>query len=319
MRKILLVKTSSLGDVIHNLPVVTDIRRAFPDAAIDWVVEKSFASIPAFHPGVRRVIGCELRHWRRSWLWKATRDAWRGFLNELRRERYDTIVDTQGLLKSAIVTRAAQGRRVGLDWHSSREPLRPFYDDVYRVPWTLHAVERNRQLAAAALGYEANGEPRYGIKVERSRAYWLPADPYAAFLHATSHPRKCWPERDWVELAADLRPTVRSFVLPWGNAAEQERAVRLAAAIEGACIAPRLSLAELASVIAGAHCVIGVDTGLTHLAAAIGIPVVGIYGATDPRATGVYGEGKAVNLGAVGRFPCAEEVMAALRGLELVV
>ena len=175
MRRILLVKTSSLGDVIHNLPVVSDILQAYPEAVIDWVVEKSFASIPAMHPGVRRVIGCELRKWRRSWLTRDTRRAWRAFLTELRAERYDVVIDTQGLLKSAVVARAAQGRRVGLDWQSSREPLRPFYDEVHRIPWALHAVERNRRLAALALGYVTNAKLEYGIRADKSSAAWLPA------------------------------------------------------------------------------------------------------------------------------------------------
>lgn len=315
MRKILLVKTSSLGDVVHNLPVVSDIRSAFADAAIDWAVEKPFAAIPALHPGVRRVIACELREWRRSWFTSATRRAWRAFLDELRVERYDVIIDTQGLLKSAVIARAARGYRVGLDWKSSREPLAPFYDRVHRIPWSLHAVERNRQLAAAALGYQATGEPRYGIQIPNFRAEWLPHAPYAVLLHATSDARKLWPPSSWIEFGARLGEARMSAVLPWGSAAEHEAARRLAAAIGAAArVAPALSVAELAGVIAGARFVAGVDTGLTHLAAALGIPVVGIFGATDPRSTGVRASGHAVNLGGIGRFPACGEVVDALRG-----
>jgi heptosyltransferase-1 len=298
--------------------VVSDIHRALPDAAIDWVVEQSFASILSMHPGVRRVIGCELRRWRRSWMSIATRRAWQTFLTELRAERYDAVVDTQGLLKSAVITHAAKGRRVGLDWHSSREPLRMFYDEVHRVPWSLHAVERNRRLAAAALGYEVNGALHYGIRAEKAHAPWLPRAPYAVLLHGTSHPRKCWPERSWIELGARLTGAQHALVLPWGNAPEQQRATRLAASLSGACVAPRLSIAELAGVIAGARFVVGVDTGLTHLAAALNIPVVGIYGATDPGSTGVNAPGRAVNLGSIGRFPSTDDVIEALRGLALL-
>jgi heptosyltransferase-1 len=318
MRRILLVKTSSLGDVVHNLPVASDIQHALPGATIDWVVEQSFASIPAMHPGVRRVIGCDLRAWRRAWLSRETRSAWRAFLGELRGEDYDAVVDTQGLLKSAVVTHAARGRRVGLDWHSSREPLRVFYDEVHRVPWSLHAVERNRRLAAKALGYEVRGEPDYGIAVEKASAPWLPAAPYTVFLHASSDSSKCWPERNWIELGTRLIEAQHALVLPWGSASEQERATRLAAALNGACVAPPLSIAELASVIAGARFAIGVDTGLTHLAAALHIPVIGIYGTTDPASTGVNAPGLAVNLGGIGRFPSTDEVIGALRGLTLL-
>ena len=318
MRKILLVKTSSLGDVVHNLPVVSDIRQAYPDGAVDWVVEQAFAAIPALHPGVRRVIGCELRRWRRSLLSAETRRAWRAFVGELRAERYDTIVDTQGLLKSALIARVARGRRVGLDWQSSREPLRPFYDAVHHIPWSLHAVERNRRLAAAALGYAVNGRLEYGIRAEKARAAWLPEGPFALFLHGTSHPRKCWPEARWIALGARLGACGCSVVLPWSDSEEQARAARLAAAIGGARIAPRSSIAELAGVIAGAHLVVGVDTGLTHLAAALGVPVVGIFGATDPGATGVHAPGQAINLGGIGRFPSTDEVIDALRGFALL-
>ena len=318
MRNILLVKTSSLGDVIHNLPVVSDIRRAYADATIDWVVEKSFASIPRLHPDVRRVIGCELRRWRRSLLARETRRDWRAFVRELRAERYDTIVDTQGLLKSAVIARAALGRRVGLDWQSSREPLWPFYDAVYRIPWTLHAVERNRQLAAAALGYTANGQVQYGIRTDKASASWLPSSPYSVLLHGTSHPHKCWPEPNWIDLGQHLMLSGHALVLPWGNESEHARATRLAAALNGACVAPRLSVAEVASVISGSRFVVGVDTGLTHLAAALGVPVVGIFGATDPLATGVHASGIALNLGSVGQFPATDEVIAGLRALALL-
>jgi heptosyltransferase-1 len=264
------------------------------------------------------VIGCELRRWRRSLLSSETRRAWREFLAELRAERYDTIVDTQGLLKSAVIARAAQGRRVGLDWQSSREPLWPFYDEVHRIPWALHAVERNRRLAALALGYALNGKLEYGIEAADARAAWLPQAPFAVFLHGTSHPRKCWPEERWIELGARLTASGHAVVLPWASPEEQARASRLAASIEGARVAPRLSIAELAGMIAAARFVVGVDTGLTHLAAALGIPAVGVFGATDPRATGVHAPGRAINLGVIGRFPTAHEVLEALRGFGLL-
>lgn len=314
MRSVLLVKTSSLGDVVHNLPVVSDLRAALGEVAIDWVVEKSFAAVPALHAGVRRVITCELRAWRRAWLARATRSAWRQFMSELRAERYHFVIDTQGLLKSAIVARAAHGYRVGLDWRSSREPLRPFYDRVYSIPRSLHAVERNRRLAAVALGYDAGGAPRYDIHAEPLRAAWLTSGPYVVGLHGTSQPRKLWPEPAWRELAAMLARAGLSLVLPWGGDAERIRAERLATGIAGACVAPRLTIAQAAGVLAGARAVVGVDTGLTHLAAALALPTVGIFGATDPSATGVRAGG-AVNLGAPGRFPQSIEVIEALRAM----
>jgi heptosyltransferase-1 len=313
---ILLVKTSSLGDIVHNLPVVSDIRRHLGDVAIDWVVEKSFAAIPAMHPGVRTVIPCQLRHWRSSCLASATREQWRAFLRELRSQSYETIIDTQGLLKSAVLARLAHGeRRIGLDWQSSREPLRPFYHRTFRVSWDLHAVERNRRLAGLALGYEPEGPPDYGLHVQRSSAAWLPRGPYAVLLHGTSHPRKLWPESCWIELGQQLSQAGLASVLPWGSAEEEQRARVLAQSLSGACVAPRLELDEMASMLAGARAVIGVDTGLTHLAAALRVPVVGLYGATDPRATGVCAGDSATNLGAPGAFPSVQDVMEALERL----
>lgn len=314
--RILLVKTSSLGDVVHNLPVVADIRAACGDAVeIDWVVERSFAAVPALHPHVRSVIPCEIRRWRRSWRSREVRDEWRSFVHRLRGESYDAILDTQGLLKSAIVARVARGTRYGLDWRSSREPLRFFYDRVFAVPWDAHAVERNRRLCAAALGYRVEGPPVYGIRVDPLDVSWLPRQRYAVLLHATSHPGKLWPERQWVDLGSRLAACGCTSLFSWGSAEEHERAQRLAAALPGAVVLPRLGLDQLAGVMAGSVAVVGVDTGLTHLAAAVGVPVVGIYGATDPGATGVYASGPVINVGERSRFPTTDEVVAALRNI----
>jgi heptosyltransferase-1 len=316
MMRILLVKTSSLGDVVHNLPVVADIRAAFgADVAIDWVAERSFAAVPTLHPQVRSVIACEIRRWRRSWRSREVHAEWRSFVHRLRSETYDAIVDTQGLLKSAIVARIARGLRYGLDWRSSREPLRFFYDRVFDVPWDAHAVERNRRLCALALGYRVEGPPVYGILANRLDAPSLPRGQYVVLLHATSHPSKLWAEREWIALGSRLAACGCVALFPWGSADEHERAQRLAAALPGAVVLPRLGLDQLACVMAGSVAVVGVDTGLTHLAAALGVPVVGVYGATDPGATGVYAAGPVLNVGARSRFPSVEEVVAALSKL----
>lgn len=313
--RILNVKTSSLGDVVHNLPVVADIRLARNDVIVDWVVENSFAAIPALHPGVRRVIPCELRRWRLSWWQRSTRDAWRGFVRDLRRTRYNAILDTQGLLKSALVARLARGPRFGLDWRSSREPLRLFYDRTFNVPWGMHAVERNRRLAGLALGYEPRGAPDFGLRCTPAADSWLPPRPYLVLLHGTSHPAKLWPDSEWIGLGRALNARGFSLVLPSGNAQERERALRIAGVLTGARAAPGLALDALAAVLAGAAGAVGVDTGLTHLAAALGVPVVGVYGATDPRATGVYPSATTRNIGNIGRFPPANEVLEAVLAL----
>jgi heptosyltransferase-1 len=227
---------------------------------------------------------------------------------------YDSVIDTQGLLKSALVTRLARGYRVGLDWRSSREPLRAFYDRTFRVPWGSHAVERNRRLAALALDYPVQGSPDYGIRAQPSSAAWLPPAPYAVLLHASSDARKLWPQSQWVELARRLADAGVASVLPWGSTEERRCADEVAERHPQVCVAPALGLGELAAVLSGACAAIGVDTGLTHLAAALRVPVVGVYGATDPGATGAYAE-LAVNLGRPGAFPVVDEVLAALAQL----
>ena len=183
----------------------------------------------------------------------------------------------------------------------------------------MHAVERNRQLCGLALGYVVSGEPDYGIRCARSAAAWLPAAPFVVLLHATSHSYKLWPEASWIELGVRLAARGFGTVLPWGSAAERQRATQLAGQISTAIVPERLGLKDLASVLTASAGAIGVDTGLTHLAAALGIPTVGIYGATDPQATGVYTAGPALNLGARGRFPTPEEVWDGLAHLGVVV
>ncbi len=311
MRRILLVKTSSLGDVVHNLPVVSDLRRAFPGLTIDWVAEESFAGIPQLHAGVNAVIPVAMRRWRHALFDSNTRAEMRAFYAQLRSSSYDAVIDTQGLLKSALIACAARGKSHGPDWHSSREPLRFFYDRTFRVPWTQHAVERNRSLAAQALGFQP-GELNYGISAPARTFDWLPAQRHAVLLHATSFDRKLWLEADWVNVCKYLIINNIICVLPWGNDAERARGERLRAQVPGAIVTPRLSLDDAASLLSGASVVLGVDTGLAHLAAALGTPTIGIYCATDPAATGLYGSARAVNLGGAGTPPSANEVCAAV-------
>lgn len=312
MPQILLVKTSSMGDVVHNLPVASDIRSLSPAAQITWVVEEPFVAIPRLHAAVGQVIPVAIRRWRRTLWTRETRAEIRDFLHRLRERSYDAVIDTQGLLKSALLTRAARGRRYGLDRASAREPLAAFYHRTFSVPRTLHAVERNRLLAAQALGYALPARVDYGIHAAPADFAWLPSVRYVVLLHATSAERKLWQEANWIEIGRHFVKQGIPGVLPWGSAAERERSVRLAARISGAVVPPALRLEEAAALLAGAHAVAGVDTGLTHLAAALGAPTVGIYCATDPEATGIHACPRAVNLGGPGGPPVVGDVLAAL-------
>jgi heptosyltransferase-1 len=312
MRRILLVKTSSLGDVVHNLPVVSDLARAFPGVTVDWVAEETFAALPRLHPGVNAVIPVAVRRWRRAFLESTVRAEIRVFLSQLRAHSYDAVIDTQGLFKSALIARVAHGRRYGLDWHSSREPLRWFYDRTFRVPWTQHAVERNRSLVSQALGYALDSRLKYEISAPARQFDWLRTEHYAVLLHATSAERKLWPESHWVSLTKYLIKNNIFCILPWGNEGERARSERLHALTPEVIVPPRLSLEEAASLLASARAVAGVDTGLTHLAAALGTPTVSIYCATDPAATGIHGCARAVNLGGVNAVPSVADVCSAL-------
>lgn len=316
MKKILLVKTSSLGDVVHNLPVASDIRAADPAAEIDWVVEESFAAVPRMHPAVVRTLPVAIRRWRVGFLGAAVRDEIRNFLRELKRQAYDAVIDTQGLLKSALVAWSARGVRHGLDFDSAREPLSWFYDRTHSIPWTLHAVERNRLLAAQALGYSVSRAPEYGIRARSTQFSWLPGGRYAVLLHATSSTDKLWAEDNWRALGAFLNSRGIRCIVPWGSAREQGRSGQLAGAIPNAVIPPLLTLDDMAALLGGAVAVAGVDTGLTHIAGALKVPTIGIYGGPwDPAATGIYGCARAVNLGRPGKPPEADEVIAAVTRL----
>ena len=304
MRRILFVKTSSLGDVVHNCPAVSDAARAAPGAAIDWIVEEPFAGIAAMHRAVRRVIPVAMRRWRSS-LWKT--EAWREireWKNGLAGERYDAVLDTQSLVKSALLARLAAGPRHGMDGESARERLAAlFYDVRHAVPRSLHAVERNRILAGKALGYSPTSPLEYGLKGTGAQK-----SGYVVLLTMTSRADKLWPEARWIELGRALRSPA---ILPWGSEEERSRAERISAAI-GGTVLPRKNLEELARLFASAQAVIGLDTGLTHLAGAVGAPTVGIYCGSDPQLTGLYGVPQGKNVGAPGRAPSVDEVLRLL-------
>jgi heptosyltransferase I len=287
-----------MGDVIHNLPVVTDLVRAFPDITIDWVTEAPYAPLVALHPGVSRVLPVGLRAVKKKW-WAP--QAWRELAEDrarIRETKYDLAIDTQGLIKSALVARWARCPVVGYDRTVAREPAAArWYQHHYIVPRDQHAVKRNRQLAGMALGYTPAVAVDYGIQAQTPRPAWLPSAPYAVLLHATSRTNKQWPRADWVSLATRLQKHGIRVVLPWGNDAERALSEDIGKTLTHAMVPPPMSLDIAATMLAGAVAVIGVDTGLAHLAVALGRPTVGLYVTTEPSLTGLYGDANAINLG----------------------
>ncbi|MGY8818406.1 MAG: lipopolysaccharide heptosyltransferase I [Pseudomonadales bacterium] len=287
--RVLLVKTSSLGDVIHTLPALTDAQLAIPGIQFDWVVEEGFAEIPAWHPAVAQVIPVAIRRWRKHPLQTLRSGEWRRFKARLRETRYDLVIDAQGLLKSAWLTRYVKAPVAGFDRDSIREPLASrFYDRCYAVPRDQHALERVRQLFAQALGYSIPEMiADYGL--DRSQLATPGEQPYLLFLHGTTWSSKHWPEAYWRQLAERMSEFGWAIRLPWGNAEEKARAERIAQGLPSASVLPRLNLGGVAKVVAGARACVAVDTGLGHLAAALDVPSISLYGPTLPGRVGAYG------------------------------
>lgn len=290
--KVLIVKTSSMGDVIHTLPALTDAQKAIPDIQFDWVVEEAFAEIPRWHSAVNKVIPVAIRRWRKQLFKRQTWQEWQAYVKQLRAEEYDAVIDAQGLIKSAVlVTKQARGVKYGYDKESARESLSSlFYDKTFNIPYQQHAVLRIRQLFAQALGYDLPSEiGDYGIANHfANNPENLPA--YMVAIHSTTRADKHWKEEYWVELIRSITMQGLSVHLPWGNAEEKARAERLAKISADAVVLPKLSLSELAQEIANAKAVVSVDTGLSHLTAALDKPNVILYGATDPKLIGAYGK-----------------------------
>ena len=311
--RILLVKTSSLGDVVHNLPVVSDLRRAFPDARIDWCIEEALADIAHLHPEVCELIPVAIRRWRRSLTrWETWREM-ADFRKRIRQTSYDAILDTQGLVKSALIVRLARGRHLGYSAEVAREAFAArFYDETFLIPPNAHAVTRNRWLAAAAFDYPVDLPLNYGITAPDCTFSWLPDTPVSVLLTATSRDDKLWSEANWVVLAQSLVHRGLTPVLPSGSPSERQRAERIATQVPGSLVAPPLRLTELAALLGRSRLAVGVDTGLVHLAAALGIPTLALYVATEPALTGVLGTGFFRNFGGRGKPPHAAEVMVAI-------
>ena len=313
--RILFVKTSSLGDVIHHCPAVRDAAHAMAGAEIDWMVEEAFAAIPAMHANVRRVIPVAMRRWRGAPWHPSVWSEIGSLRRKLAAERYDLVVDTQGLIKSAVLSSLAPGVRHGMDRASAREPLAAMlYAVRHSVPRAQHAVDRNRQLAGAALGYSASGKCDFALRVSGPAPMPL-EHPYAILLTMTSRSDKLWSDERWSHLGRALHARGLVSVLPWGSESEQARAQSIARAIPDAVVPSRFSLEELARLMRGARCAVGVDTGLTHLCAALGVATVAIFCASDPALTGLYGSARARNIGAMGESPSPDAVLAALEAL----
>jgi heptosyltransferase-1 len=283
---ILIIKTSSLGDLIHTFPALTDAAKAVSDIRFDWLVEESFAEVPAWHPAVNRVIPIGLRQWRKGWgkAWK--NKAIQQCIADLRSTNYDLVIDAQGLVKSAIPAVLAHGPVAGYNKQSIREPLASlFYQQSYAAPREWHAVKRIRHLFAQALGYQINEfEIDYGLHFDGGEK-----NDTIVFLHSTTWASKHWPDTYWAELAQIVRHAGLSVALPWHTPEERLRAECIIKAAGSGRLLDRMNLTTMAQVLAQARGVVGVDSGLAHIAAAVATPAVTLYGSTDVKLTGAVG------------------------------
>ena len=330
-QKILIVRVSSLGDVVHNMPAIADIRRRHPDAQIDWLVEESFVGLVELVQGVHRAIPVSLRRWRKKLFSPANWAEIRAFRRALAAEHYDLVIDCQGLIKTAWLARMARGPVVGLgnrtDGAGYEWPVRFFYGKRVPIAPRTHVVERTRQLVAAALGDPApqpTDEIDFGLDTNRAALALSQAQlnlpvPYVVFVHATSRADKQWPDTAWIDLGQALVRRGASLVLPWGSEAERVTSERLAKEFGAAAVVPpKLSLQAVVGLIDGAAATVGVDTGLVHIAAALKRPTVELYNFATAWRTGGYWSPNVINLGTAGQPPTLQAVKHALAGFGLL-
>ncbi len=309
-KKILIIRTSSLGDLVHMLPAISDIAANVPGAQIDWIVEEAFTEIPAWHPAINEVIPVSHRRWRKSW-WSAQTRAERASLRKnLAARKYDVVLDMQGLMKSVWLIRQTSGKRHGLNLTSAREPLASFFYDVkHTVKFWQPAVTRQRTLASLAFEYEYSGPPNFGLQSITNNAQ---TGQYAVIMPSASRPDKLWAESDWRIVFDYLIQNGMHIKLLSGSQEELNRANILVKGYENAEVLPRMSLTEVAHLIAGSRIMVGLDSGLTHLSAGLGRPTIGIYIASTPVRTPLEGSSYTASLGERGSPPSSQTVLAAI-------
>jgi heptosyltransferase-1 len=291
--RILFVKLTSMGDLIHALPAITDAAHFKPGIRFDWVIDKNFSEVALWHPSVDKIITTRHRYWRKNLRESLKNGELTQFYRSLRGEKYDGVIDGQSSLKSAMVTRLARGIRHGLDTYSASEgKLASFaYQKTYLVPKDMHAIQRLRLLFSQVLDYTCPSySPDYGVS-----QYPFPslnfeiAKPYLVFVHNASWQSKLWPESHWRHLIGKARDEGLNVVLPWGNTAEKARAESIVKDFQNAQVLPFCSLSEQARILLESRGAICSDTGLSHLAAALNVPSLTVYGSTDSRLIGATG------------------------------
>jgi heptosyltransferase I len=302
--KVLIVKLSSLGDVIHTLPALTDAKSILPNISFDWAIEPGFAEIPAWHPAIDNIISIPLRDFKFTDIKKA--------ISNLRLSKYDLIIDAQGLLKSSLISLFAKGKRVGLSFKSAREPISSLlYNKTYFLNKNQHAITKIRKLFANALGYDMpDSVPNYGLNLkleENAKFSTINKKPYIYFLHSTTWQTKLWPETYWQSLASLIINSGFNIYLHASSKEEIARANKIAQNKTEITVLPKQNLIQLATNLSNAKGIVSLDTGLGHLATALNMPTVALYGPTDTTKTGINGEFQTDLSSTIDCAPCSKK------------
>ena len=307
--RVLIIKTSSLGDVIHNFPMVSDINIKFPACTIDWLVEEAYVPLVKLHPSVHRIIPISLRRWRRSIFSRTTWQEVGSCIHEIKRHSYDLVIDSQGLIKSAVLAKLARGPSCGFGAGYARESLAGMsYDIGIKIDRDQHMLDRCRKLTASALSYQAPEKPNYGLIKNNTTAS---QSNKALILCSSAQVKKLWPTDRWIEICHYLRSLGFDCQFTWGNQTDRAICEQISSSTGGE-IMPKMHLGEIAGLVNQSRLVVGLDTGLLHLAAALEVPLISIFGASDPLKTGPRGDGIIQNCGSKNRFPGADEVKSAI-------
>lgn len=291
MKRILLIKLTSLGDLLHALPALNDAYRADPEIEFDWAIDRSFSEVAAWHPAVKRLFPTSHRHWRKNLGSLSTYRSVKELIHNVREVEYDLVIDGQGNFKTALLSLLARGKRAGFDRHSVREWIAHFaYQKKCAASKKAHAIDRLRALFAQAIGYPLpQTPPDFSLKENcfTKPPFELPSS-YLVFVHSAGWKTKLWPEEHWKELIKKAIQRGFHVLLPWGSPTEEQRAHRLAI-IGGAKVLPRLPLSQMGYILQHAAAAVCMDTGLSHLVASLGVPSITLYGPTNPELIGSSG------------------------------
>lgn len=315
MKRILIVKVTSLGDIVHGLPIVADLQRAYPGVAVDWAADAAFADLLRWHSGISRVLCAPLRRFKKQRKLVDLKEI-AASIGELRRFEYDAVIDIHGVYKSAIISFLSRSNaRYGYRSADLGERGAAFaYTTRFAREHGLNAWEGLRKSVSDAFGYSLVGGPRFDLQIPQSGAAPEVAErgPFAMLFHSGSGEEKRWPVARWHAIGRYLRERGIASALPWGSEVEHANAVAIADGIPGAVVLPRLTLERVAQHVDLSALVVGVDTGFVHLASALRKPTVMIFTATSKRLFGIDVPGCSMSVGDEGHPPEIQEVRDAI-------